>query len=365
MEDIMFFLLATCLIIIVIFWVLFYKAFAKLSINSIPISDKLPEVSIIVCYKNAKEHVSKTIQSILNQQYPSFEVIAIDDFSTDGSFSTLECISDSRLVLLKSAVDAPGKKTALTQAINHAKNELLLLTDADCIPASDGWIKSMVSAMMQIKENEIVLGYGPMIKKKGWLNAFVRFETIITAIQYISYAAHGIPYMGVGRNLMYKKSLFLRHNGFDSHQNISSGDDDLMISKVATDVNTVVNIRPESFMYSDSKDSLSSFLHQKSRHVTTSVYYKLIHKLLLGMFAFSQFGFYVLLFILMGFGYISITIFSILLIMKWLLQMILHRRAFTMLLGNDIYLWFPVLDIGMMIYYIMLPLYSLFRKNEW
>jgi poly-beta-1,6-N-acetyl-D-glucosamine synthase len=365
MEDIMFFLLAICLIIIVFFWVLFYKAFAKLSINSIPISDKLPEVSIILCYKNAKDHVSKTIQSILNQQYPSFEVIAIDDFSTDGSFSTLEPISDSRLVLLKAAKDAPGKKTALTQAINCAKNEFLLFTDADCIPAGDGWIKSMVTTMVHSKDTEIVLGYGPMQKKKGWLNAFVRFETIITALQYMSYAVLSIPYMGVGRNLFYKKSLYLRHNGFESHKNITSGDDDLMISKVATDVNTLVNIRPESFVYSEGKDSVSSFLHQKSRHVTTSVHYKNVHKVLLGMFALSQFGFYVFLFMLMSYGYISILCFSIVLIMKWLLQMILHHRSFTMLMGKDIYLWFPVLDIVMMIYYMTLPLYSLFRKKEW
>jgi len=327
--------------------------------------EKFPTVSVIVCYKNAKDHVSKTIQSILNQQYPSFEVIAIDDFSTDGSSATLERISDPRLFLLKSAVDAPGKKTAITQAINCAKYELLLFTDADCIPAGDGWIKSMVSALMQTKDTEIVLGYGPMQKKKGWLNAFVRYETIITSIQYMSYAVLSIPYMGVGRNLMYKKSLFLRHNGFESHQSIASGDDDLMISKVATEVNTVVNICPESFVYSEGKDSLSSFLHQKSRHVTTSVHYKLIHKVLLGMLAFSQFGFYVLLFILMCFGYISILFFSIVLIMKWVLQMILHRKAFIMLLGRDLKFWFPLLDVGMMIYYMTLPLYSLFRKKEW
>ncbi len=322
-------------------------------------------VSVIVCYKNAKHHLPTTIQSILNQQYPTFELIAIDDFSIDGSSDTIKHINDDRLMLLTAVKDTPGKKSALTQAILHAKNDLLLFTDADCIPASTEWIKSMVSTMMQSEDTEIVLGYGPMNKTQGWLNAFVRYETILTALQYMSYAVFRIPYMGVGRNLMYKKSLFEQHNGFKSHENIASGDDDLMISNIATGKNTIVNLKPESFVYSDGKNNLLSFFNQKSRHVTTSVHYNNIHKILLFMFAFSQLGFYLLLVLLFAFGKIFAISLVLILVLKWTVQMIFHRGAIKLLKGIDLYWWFPFLDFCMVIYYMTLLVYSFFRKSEW
>jgi len=349
----------------VTFWFLFYKAFVLLSKTEFTPKDIQPAISVIVCYKNAKQHLHTTIQSILNQQYPNFELIAIDDFSIDGSYDTIKHIKDDRLLLLKAEKDTPGKKGALTQAILHSKNELLLFTDADCIPVSTAWIRSMTSAMMQSEESEIILGYGPLHKTKGWLNAFVRYETILTAMQYMSYAVFSIPYMGVGRNLMYKKSLFLQHNGFKSHENIASGDDDLMISKIATGKNTVVNLKSESFVYSAGKNSLLSFFNQKSRHVTTSVHYKFEHKVLLFMFAFAQLGFYLLLVLLFAFGNISTLILVLFLALKWLLQMIFHQKALKIFSEQDLYWRFPLLDVGMMIYYMTLPIYSFFRKSEW
>lgn len=347
------------------FWFLFYKAFVLLSKTEFTSKDIQPAVSVIVCYKNAKQHLHATIQSILNQQYPAFELIAIDDFSIDGSFDTLKHINDDRLMLLTAAKDTPGKKSALTQAILHAKNDLLLFTDADCIPASTEWITSMASAMMQTEDTEIVLGYGPMNKTQGWLNAFVRYETILTALQYMGYAVFKIPYMGVGRNLMYKKSLFLQHNGFKSHESIASGDDDLMISKIATGKNTVVNLKSESFVYSDGKNSLLSFFNQKSRHVTTSVHYNFKHKVLLATFAVSQLGFYLLLVLLLTLGNISSLSLVLFLAIKWFLQMVFHRKAMKSLIGQDLYWHFPLLDVGIMIYYMSLPIYSFFRKETW
>jgi glycosyltransferase involved in cell wall biosynthesis len=349
----------------VTFWFLFYKAFVFLSKTEFTTKDIQPAVSVIVCYKNAKQHLHSTIQSILNQQYPTFELIANDDFSIDGSSDTLKHINDDRLTLLTAVKDTPGKKSALTQAILHAKNELLLFTDADCIPASTEWIKSMVSTMMQSEDTEIVLGYGPMNKTQECLNAFVRYETILTALQYMSYAVFRIPYMGVGRNLMYKKSLFLQHNGFKSHENIASGDDDLMISKIATEKNTIVNLKPESFVYSDGKNNLLSFLNQKSRHVTTSVHYNNIHKILLFIFAFAQLGFYLLFVLLLAFGNISPLSLVLFLSIKWSVQMTFQQKAIKLLIGKDLYWRFPLLDVGMVIYYMTLPLYSFFRKGEW
>ena len=365
MGNLLIILLVLCLIVIVLFWYFFHNAFAKIDITTKSEVGILPPVTVIVCYKNARQHVLTTIQHLLDQQYHDFELIAIDDFSSDGGSDLLSTVTDPRLILLKADKDQLGKKGALTQAILKAKNDILLFTDADCVPSSQNWIKSMTTSMVRQKQAEIVLGYGPTNISKGWLNMFIRYETILTAIQYLSYSVSGIPYMGVGRNLMYRKSLFMRNKGFESHKNIASGDDDLMISEVTTAQNTVVNLLKESFVYSDGKASLTSFLQQKSRHITTSVHYKAKHKYMLGLFAASQLGFYILAIILVIFGYISINVFVAIYLLKWIIQMILHHKSFEVLDGRDIRFWFPLMDIGMIIYYLVLPFYAFIRKEGW
>ncbi len=365
MGNLLIILLVFCLIVIVLFWYYFNKAFGK--IGNIPrvVVDTLPAVSVIVCYKNARHHLRTTVQYILSQQYDDFELIAIDDFSNDGSSDLLSSISDPRLILLKAEIDQPGKKGALTQAILKAKNDVLLFTDSDCVPSTQNWIKSMATSMVSQHQTEIVLGYGPMNKSNVWLNVFIRYETILTALQYISYALFEIPYMGVGRNLMYRKSLFIRNKGFESHKNITSGDDDLVVSEVATAQNTVVNIEKDSYVFSEGKSSLMSYLQQKSRHITTSIHYKDIHKYLLAVFAVAQIGFYILLIALFCLGNINIFMFLSLIIVKWIIQAFLHHKALNVLEGEDLHWWFPLLDIGMVAYYLILPLFIIIRKKEW
>src|SRR6185436_3860360 len=156
--------------------------------------------------------------------------------------------------------------------IREAKHEILLLTDADCVPASEFWIQHMQDAY---DENiDVVLGYGAYHKTKDFLNKLIRFETFHTALQYLSYALAGMPYMGVGRNLSYKKSLFFRHKGFSSINHIPSGDDDLFINKAATKKNTAVIIDPEAITRSIPKRTSKAWKKQKARHYTTAKFYK-------------------------------------------------------------------------------------------
>lgn len=325
----------------------------------------MPPISVIVAYKNAENQLKNTINAILDQDYPEFEVVAIDDFSSDSSFDILSEISDIKLVSLKASVDIAGKKTALTEAILSAKYDVLLFTDADCIPASKQWIKSMSASLIDRTNTEIVLGYGPMIKKRGCINAFARYETIITATQYITYAATGIPYMGVGRNLMYRKSTFVRAGGFADHLHIASGDDDLLVSKAATHNNTVVNIDKESFVYSEAKGTLISYLLQKTRHISTSYHYTFHHKFLLTLFALSQISLYFILVVGSIFEYWTLTFVLLILSTKWIIQMFLHNDSFNLLDGKDIKWYFPFLDITMNIYYTILPILGWFRKSGW
>src|SRR5690606_38714069 len=182
-----------------------------------------------------------------------------------------------------------GKKLALSLGIKAAKNEILLLTDADCIPASPDWISHMVSPYLENENCEIVIGYSPFYSKTSLVNLSARMDNLYTASLYTSYALGKNPYMGVGRNLSYKKSLFFKNKGFASHLHIAPGDDDLFIRDVGTGTNTYVSMHPDSFVMTASKAGFAEWLRQKRRHNFAGKYYKAGHRFSLAMFMFSHF----------------------------------------------------------------------------
>ncbi len=360
-----FFILWICTAIILGYWFWFYLSFKRFNELKINATNKEPGVSIIVCYKDAGVQIYHTVEAILKQQYNNFEVIAIDDFSSDDGTDRLKSMDDHRLILMTANLNRPGKKAALSEAIREAKNDILLFTDADCIPVGGEWISSMVKKMIEKEGVEIVLGYGPMNKKGGWLNRFSRFETIMTAMQYFSYAITGMTYMGVGRNLMYRKTLFERIQGFEKHLDLPSGDDDLLIAQGSNPHNVSICLDPASFMYSDAKTTVMEFLNQKSRHITTSTRYNFTHKLLLGLFAISHIGFFTIFILVISFDWVSWPIILSVILLKWCSQVLLQNRIFAKLDGSDLHVWFPVLDILWVIYYMVLPVFSAIRKKGW
>jgi glycosyltransferase involved in cell wall biosynthesis len=234
----------------------------------------------------------KELLPLLNsQEYPTFEVIIVDDRSWDGTFDYLltECAEFQKVRFIRieqTPEHLSSKKYALTLGIKSAKYETLLLTDADCRPQSTHWISGMAECLSPDKE--IVLGFSPYFQETGFLNNLIRYETFITAIQYFSFAITGVPYMGVGRNLMYKKSLFLQNKGFAKHTNILGGDDDLFMNDVANEKNTAVCLNPDTFMYSFPKITWEAWYRQKRRHLSVGKYYQYRNKVLLGGLASTQ-----------------------------------------------------------------------------
>lgn len=368
METLIIFLLFSFFVVIIIFWLWFAYSYYRYKrqklhtpTNSIPVDP----VSVIIAFKDARDHISHTLQDVLAQEYDHFEVIAIDDFSTDDGYLVTTKIKDSKLRVLQANVDSFGKKSALTQAIEAANHEILLFTDADCRTRSVYWISTMVSSIQANQQHQIVLGYGPTNSASGWLQDFIRYETVLTAMQYMTYALAGIPYMGVGRNLMYKKSLFASVGGFDTHKEVASGDDDLFIKDAATARNTAICLEPNSFVYSDGKPTISAFIKQKSRHISTSPRYKIQHIILLGLFAFANVGFWIMLAFALVTGVFTMFGAVGIVLSKWIVQMICHHSYFKALDGKDLLWRFPILDLIMPIYLLSISLVSITKKASW
>ncbi|MFT4575848.1 MAG: glycosyltransferase involved in cell wall biosynthesis [Polaribacter sp.] len=292
---VLFYILVAAACIQIIYFLCFSKILSKKK-KTANTTIELP-ISVIICAKNEAHNLTVFLPSILHQEYSNFEIVLINDASTDTTLDVMEQFRSNNSIIKIVTIENTNafwgnKKQALTLGVKAATHEHLVFTDADCKPASKYWIKEMASQFSTDKT--IVLGYGKYKYQKTFVNLLVRYETLLTALQYFTYAKLGSPYMGVGRNLAYTKSAFFKTNGFSSHIQVKSGDDDLFIQEAATKSNTTFTINPDSYTVSNPPLTLKEWFRQKRRHVSTSSSYKFKHQFFLGLFFISKFTFYTL-----------------------------------------------------------------------
>ena len=275
----------------------------KVTMYNVQRSEELPGVSVLVCAHNEAYNLSAYLYALLSQDYPNYEVIVVDDGSEDKTREVIESymVQDKRLRITfvpKEARVRSTKKLALTLAAKAAQYDYLLLTDADCTPESTHWISEMMRGFMSCTKDdvqctkEIVLGFGAYFYEKGFVNRLVRYDTLFNGLHYLSAAAHGHPYMGVGRNLAYKKELFFKTGGFKKMMNNRAGDDDLFVNHVANRKNTAVVSSRASITWSPSKTTMRDWWQQKRRHLSVSHDYRLGTKIRLASEPMSRGLFY-------------------------------------------------------------------------
>lgn len=204
-------------------------------------SEETPPISVIICAREESEQLRRNLTSVLEQDYPCFEVIVVNDGHTDESEELLTLMENRYSNLYHSFVPDSSryvsrKKLALTIGIKASKHEWLVLTDASCRPQSNQWLRLL--ARNFTPRTEIVLGYSGYERKRGWLCRCMAYDALFTAMRYLGFAQAGKPYMGIGRNLAYRKELFFRQKGFSAHLNLQRGDDDLFVNQAATGENT-------------------------------------------------------------------------------------------------------------------------------
>lgn len=338
----------------------FYKSSISFNVS--------PPVSVVVCARNEDDNLMAFLPSVLKQEYPDFEVVVVNDCSYDSTGDVLEEFgkkyNNLRIVTIKEDENfSHGKKFAQMVGIKGAKNEYLLFTDADCQPLSSDWIKTMVGEFSE--KTDIVLGYGAYEKNSGFLNKVIRFDTFFIALQYLSFCLAGKTYMGVGRNLAYKKSLFFKMKGFASHYHIESGDDDLFVNEAATKHNSKIQISASSFTVSKVKKTWKSFLRQKRRHVTTAKYYNFASKYRLGLLVSSQYLLFISFILLLVFQ-VKIYIVLGLFCFRFFIQMLIFIKSMNKLQEKDLIYLAPFLEIFLMLFYPVLSLSNLFlKRNKW
>ncbi|NND07583.1 MAG: glycosyltransferase [Saprospiraceae bacterium] len=318
-----------------------------------------PAVSVIICARNAAAHLRSNLPHILGQAYRRFEVIVVDDNSTDETPSLLLdlCKTYPHLRIEKTPKGLSGKKAALVHGVKVASYDLIALTDADCKPASDQWLAHMMAPIFT--GYSVSLGVGPFFQQPGFINAFSRFEAGLTYFHYGSSAVSRAPLMGVGRNMVLSTEIFTR---FKEKKNpYISGDDDLLINSLTASHKIWLVHSKSAYMYSHSTNKISAFLKQKRRHVSVSWHYKWQDKILLLLYAGSQWLHYLIIILLAMQGHIGIAIVCYL-----CRQVVVLYRSYQLMPSIDgrELPWIPALDAAFILYYPIVGIFLCLKTPQ-
>ncbi|SDG54766.1 glycosyltransferase [Psychroflexus sediminis] len=321
-------------------------------------------VSIVICAKNEAENLSKNLKFVLNQKYFEFEVIIVDDFSTDLTSEIIKKYQENfaNLKLIRPWENTSNsKRDALKTGVLASSFERILLTDADCRPVSENWISSMCAQLSP--STSCVLGYSPYLQHSSFLNFIIQFETLQTAGLYLSQAIDNKAYMGVGRNVMYTKNLFLDSENFENEKHLTSGDDDLLIQQISDKSTITVSLSSDSFVISQPKTSWRSWWKQKLRHYSTAPYYKPTNQLFLGLYHISHAVFWLtcVLLLFTHFSKIAAVILVIYVICKSLL---IVNYGKTLKVSKSVLFIWPILEACLLCLQIGLGVNSRFKKQK-
>lgn len=384
-SELLFVLFAGATLVQLVFW---WGIFARLAWykGDSPASAATPPLSVIICARNEESNLEKYLPAILDQQYPAFEVLVVDDDSSDGTSRVLAGFQKKYThlrVLRVSPKTKYGKKYALALGIAAATREYLVFTDADCQPASPFWLRHLASHFepAQIRPegsgqsvpvfagispegsgSTILLGYAPYRVRPGLLNHWIRFETVQTAMQYFSFALAGWPYMGVGRNLAWEKALFNQVGGFAAHEYLLSGDDDLFVNAAAQIGRVSVCLEPSAFVFSEAASDWAAWRRQKRRHLGAGRLYRPEHQIALGLLALTHIAHYFLFIsmLLTPFGTISVAFYAL----RISSAFVIHLKILRRLREEHLFIWFPLLDAVLAIYYaVFVPLVLIRSKH--
>ena len=333
---------------------------------------ELPPLSVVICARNESENLRRNLPAILKQDYPDFEVIVINDGSTDESEDLLSELEEEYPNLYHSFTPDSAryisrKKLALTLGIKASKYDWLVFTEADCTPVSDKWLRRI--ARNFTPSTDIVLGYSGYERGKGWLHKRVSFDSLFTSLRYLGFALAGKPYMGIGRNLAYRKELFFKVKGFSTHLNMQRGEDDLFINQISNENNTRVETSPDSVIRMQPVERYPAGGGEKVSYMATARFYKGSQRWLLGLETATRLLFYVaclsgIVFGILSFHWLAAGLVLLLWIVRYSAQAyVINKTANEMGDNRSYYFTLPVFDIIRPLQSLKFRLYRLYRRK--
>lgn len=336
-------------------------------------SQELPPISVIICTSEESENLRRNLTSVLEQDYPQFEVIVINNGNTDESEDYLTLMEDKYPHLYHSFVPDSSryisrKKLAITLGVKASKHNWLVFTDAKCMPQSNQWLRLM--ARNFTSRTQIVLGYSGYERGKGWLHKRVCFDNLFASMRYLGLALAGSPYMGIGRNMAYRKELFYQQKGFSAHLNLQRGDDDLFINKVATAENTRVETDANALVRIQPVSRAKDWVEEKISYASTARLYRGVQRWLTGLETSTRLAFYgtwmaMLVIGILNRHWLAAGIAFFIFLLRFTMQaIIINKTAKDLEEKRRFYFTLPVFDLLQPMQSLRWKLYCSFRKKS-
>ncbi|WP_455587262.1 glycosyltransferase [Bacteroides sp.] len=341
--------------------------------NELHFTKELPPLSVVICARNESENLKRFLPAILEQDYPEFEVIVINDGSTDESETVLSAFEEKYPHLYHSFTPDSAryisrKKLALTLGIKASKHDWLVFTEANCQPASNQWLRLM--ARNFTPHTQIVLGYSGYERGKGWLHKRVSFDALFTSLRYLGFALAGKPYIGLGRNLAYRKELFFKVKGYSTHLNLQRGEDDLFVNQTANADNTRVETNPQAIIRMQPVEGYKEWKEEKVSYMATARYYKGAQRYVLGFETFSRLLLYAvciagIVFGLLNFHWLVAAIALLIWLLRYTVQaIVINKTATDQAEKRHYYFSLPLFDLLQPLQSLNFKLYRLYRGKS-
>lgn len=336
-------------------------------------AQELPPVSVIICAREESENLRRNLTAVLEQDYPQFEVIVINDGNTDESEDYLTLLEEKYPHLYHSFVPDSSryisrKKLAVTLGIKASKHDWLVFTDADCQPQSNQWLRLM--ARNFTSRTQVVLGYSGYERGKGWLHKRACFDNLFTSMRYLGFALARSPYMGIGRNMAYRKELFYQQKGFSAHLNLQRGHDDLFINHIATADNTRVETDADATVRMQPVRRAKDWREEKIGYASTARLYHGMQRWLAGFETLTRLAFYAawisaLVVGILHFHWLAAGIAFFAFLLRFTMQaVIINKTAKDLGEKRRYYFTLPVFDLLQPMQSLRWKLYCMFRKKS-
>ncbi|NDW10658.1 glycosyltransferase [Dysgonomonas sp. 520] len=325
-----------------------------------------PSVSVIIIAKNESENLAKNLPIVLDQDYPDFEVIVVNEGSTDESEKLLDRYSASHSNLYHTfSPDSRDRKLSMTIGIKAAKNDILLFCEANCRPVSRNWISLMAQNFTEDKD--VVLGYSYITGKKRFFKRLACFDNLFFSLQYLSRAIKKKPFTGTYRNLAYRRELFFNNKGFSSVLNYENGEE-VFINRIVTKENTAVEVHQDSFMEMD-LDSYSTWRGLKTTYLRAKNYFKQDGHSIFSLEATTRYLFYLSFALLLTYGILSenwvyLGIIALLFFIRYFVQYFILKKASEYFKTPRFYISFILFDILQPIYNFRFKFLSRKKDNQ-
>ena len=369
---------STILIIFLIFYALFFLFIFCGTFRLFRIKKDakiINKISVIIAARNEEKNIKSLLNSLLDQNYPTekYEIILIDDRSEDKTNQILKKYSQKyeNIRIFKIGAlqkNLIGKKAALTKGIENAKNEILLFTDADCLPKKN-WLKSMNA---HFNHNvDVVVGYSPLkLNSNGIFRKIIFYLKKLERLSIFTISAGTIGWnwgiTATGRNFAYRKKVFLELNGFSKFGDIPSGDDDLFLQRISKSKKYKMTfaLNSENFVISNERKNANAQINQEKRRASKWRFYPTEIKFFSGIIFLFYFSL-ILYFILSLFSIFPIQNFLFFLIIKIAIDFLIILRGTVIFKEKKLLFAFPFAEIFYIPYFLIFGILGTFSKYKW